>query len=207
MRLVRDSPGADSHRVLVSSISAGEGKSTIAWHLAASFATFSPTLLIECDLRKPSLATRHGLQGAPGLVELISGRVDRTAAIQKIGIPRDDGDGLTSTLDVIVAGETTSDSTSLLDGSDFQALLGELSASHKVIVLDVAPVEAVADAIHLADLCTQTVLVARWGRTSRKQAARMKAELRADGIEPVGVVANMFPDDSVQARYFESASA
>jgi Mrp family chromosome partitioning ATPase len=79
-------PDRDLRSVLVTSANRGEGKSTVAWQLARVVA-LQPNrraLVLECDLRRPVLAHAHGLRAAPGLVDVLSGAVALSTAVQTL---------------------------------------------------------------------------------------------------------------------------
>src|SRR5439155_14475653 len=104
--------------VLITSAAPAEGKSTIAMHLAAAAASGgSRVLLIEADLRRPSVSTRLGLPGETGLSQVLAGTREVHGAIQRVRVDKA-GHGLGGeddrTMDVLAAGPLPPNPTDLI---------------------------------------------------------------------------------------------
>lgn len=179
--------------VLVTSPLPEEGKSTVAASLAfASGISGKRTLLVECDLRRPSLAARLGLNRSPGLVELMTGEATTESvlrSIPKLRSPSSNGasDGPSGTLDCVLAGRATSEPASLLGSEGFQAFIRDIRSSYDVVIFDSAPLLPVVDTLELFGSADATILCIRSGRTTRDQACHAR-ELLANTRGPVALV-------------------
>jgi len=144
--------------ISITSPSAAEGKSTTALNLAGAFAeTGQRVLLIDADLRRPTVADRLDLEGAVGLSTVLAGRAPFEEVVQPVG-----GD---STLDVLAAGTIPPNPTQLLGSARMRDLIKTVRGIYDVVVVDTPPLLAVADAAVIAPLTSGCVLVVRQGRT------------------------------------------
>jgi capsular exopolysaccharide synthesis family protein len=196
------------HLVAVTSALADEGKSTVAASLAATTAaTGRRTLLVECDLRRPSLTARLGLAQAPGLVDYLNGEADRSDVLQwarpeeraesRNGASRDWPEGLVC----IPAGSPTRRPAELLGGSRMRELLREAASSYDLVVLDTSPLLPVADTLELLPLVDAVLLCVRSGRTTSDQALAAKAAIAHFPRRPTGlVVTGVRPRDEREYR-------
>lgn len=178
--------------VLVTSNSAQVGKSTIAWNLACSSITSSRTVLVETDLRKPSLARQHGVKIGPGLAELLTHQIELDQAIQTIPIntarAADSASGVS--LDIIVAGSVPPNPAELLESQAMAGILRKLKDRYELVVIDTAPTGVVADAFPLVGQVDGVVIVARIGQTTREEAETLRAQLDRLDAPLLGVVSN-----------------
>ena len=160
-----------------------EGKSFCAINHAISLAQQGlRTLLIDADLRRPSVATTL-LEGATtlGLSDLLTGQSAFDQAIQS---------AKKENLFVMPAGSRAPNPAELLSRSDFGALIAEASKKFDRVVIDTAPVNAVSDTLLLVEHAQSVCLVVRAGSTSRKEALRAAAALASAGHGPVGAILN-----------------
>ncbi len=128
--------------VLVTSARTGEGKTTVAWNLAAAAASGGLSVaLVEADLRRPSLAERYDLETAPGLAEALQGEVSISAALQTIlPIPGSANPvGHPRPLHVIVAGSPAPNPWALMQSSVMARVLEVLRKDHDLVVIDTPP--------------------------------------------------------------------
>lgn len=178
--------------VAVSSHAAGVGKSTVAWNLARIAATSSKAIVVEADLRNPTLSTQHGLHAAPGLAELLTRQVDLDTAIQSKTIAAEsNGAGHPGMpLDVIVAGSHPPNPAELIESQTMSEIFSELKMRYELVVIDTAPIGVVSDAIPLLRMADGLIVVARIGQTTRDTAAEMRNQLDRLGVPTLGVVAN-----------------
>jgi polysaccharide biosynthesis transport protein len=151
--------------LLITSPAATEGKSTSALTLARNFVQLGKrVLLIEGDLRNPSLAKAMGLVGSHGLSSLLSGAKTLAQSVTKTD---------TSNLDVILSGPLPPSPTELLAGSRLVSLLLIAAQKYDQIIIDGPPVLGIADAPILANAADGTLLIVQSGssRISSAQAA------------------------------------
>jgi capsular exopolysaccharide synthesis family protein len=168
--------------ILIASPAANDGKTTVASNLAAAFAQSGhEVLLIDADMRDPSLHDVYGLSNDIGLSRVLAGRDDAPAAIRRTAIEQ---------LSVMTAGPCPTHPSELLNGVNFKRLLDTLGERFDYIVIDSPPVLAVTDTRIVATTTDATLLVLRPGRSNRKQAAAACESLAAVGANVMGIVAN-----------------
>jgi len=180
--------------ILVSSATAGEGKTTVAINLASVLAQQGKTCLIEGDLRRPMIELTMGLQAQAGLVEVLSGK----AALNEAIIPSGDVPGL-SILPIRAVPENPSD---LLASGQMAAVIRSARETFDYVVIDSPPVIPFSDARSLALLCDAVILVSRYGFTTRRSIT-LSAEMLSDMQVPLmGVVLNDMDLSSADFHYF-----
>ena len=145
--------------VVITAARPGEGKTTTAVALARSAAMNGErVLLIDCDVRQPSLGRVFRCEGAAGVTDLLLGQ----AALERI-IRRDH----LSSLDYIPAGAAEIHSLGLFMSEAMAGLLDRVRRDYDLIVLDAPPALAMADARVVARLADATLLCVRWRDTPR----------------------------------------
>lgn len=161
--------------LLVTSPSAGDGKTTTAVNLAYRMAaTEKRVLLIDADLHKGSMAELMGLPREVGLSPLLTGRVSLTDALQSTAHPR---------LDFLASGDTPPNSSELLGSERMQELLAEAAATYDFVVIDAPPTLPITDPVVLARFCDGVLLVVRWKRTTRAALKRATSLLRPEASD------------------------
>lgn len=181
----------DVRSTLVTSHGAGDGKSTVAWHLARIGAASSRTILVEADLRNPVAAVSRRLAHGPGLAELLTHQVELGDAVQEAqAARRADGEQPAAPLSVIVAGAAAPNPAELLESQAMATLLERLAAEYDFVVVDTPPTGVVSDAFPLLSSVSGVIVVSRLGEASRDSAARLRGQLRQLGAPLLGVVAN-----------------
>lgn len=143
-----------AHQVIaVTSTSPGEGKTTTSANLAMSLAQMGKVLLIEADLRKPTLAKRFDIPVFhPGLSNLIIGTDQLTDCVHE-----DSQSGVT----IMPSGQIPSNPLELLSSSRFSDLLSELKGKYDHIIVDTPPTQAVSDALVIAQSVDSVVYVVK----------------------------------------------
>jgi capsular exopolysaccharide synthesis family protein len=151
-------------KVLITSTIPQEGKSTVAANLACTLARRKPhkTLLLEGDLRRPTVAQKFGLGNVPGLSEWLRGETEAK------NIYRLEALGLW----VLPAGSAPENPLELMQSGKLSLLMEELSASFDWIVIDSPPVLPLADTSIWARMADGILLVTRKGVTEKKQLQR-----------------------------------
>ncbi len=175
--------GASAVTVLVTSAAQGEGKTTVVANLGAGLAQIGKrVLLVDCDLRRPTLHKHFGLQNATGLTSLLmAGGANLWQAIQKTAV-----EGLS----VLASGPIPPNPAELLDYPQMAALLKQLRSLADYVIVDSPPAAAVADATILAQKVDGVVLVAHSGRTRTEALRATVTALQGARARPLGVVLN-----------------
>lgn len=184
--------GRWSNRILITSAQPMEGKTTIAVCLARVLAMSGiKVLLIDADLRHPSIHRILGLPKSPGLAELLSGQCQDVRDVMR----KDKATGAT----IITAGQATVDATKLLASEQLNKLL-MLGMNYDLLIFDSPPVLAVSDARILASRVDRTVFVVRWAKTRREVATMAMKQIAKSGGELAGVLLSVV-DVKKHARY------
>lgn len=171
-----------SQTVLVTSSVPKEGKSTVSINLAFAMGQLSKVLLLDTDLRRPTLATQFDLPGfQPGLSNLIAG----THTLEEC-IVSDEKSGI----DLICAGSLPPNPQELLASDQFKILMTKLKMAYEHIIVDSAPTQAVSDAVIVSKLCDSVVYVVRSDSTSDKVINNGLSRFLQIGHRVDGVVLN-----------------
>jgi succinoglycan biosynthesis transport protein ExoP len=181
--------------LMVVSAAPGDGKTTIARHLAAAAARIGARVLVlEADLRRPTLAQQLGVTSARGLSDVLIGAVALPEAIQTLSLDSSSGGGSkTHSFDVLVAGATPPPNPGeLIESRAMETLLEGAKATYDLIVIDTPPLTAVSDAFPLLKKVDGVVIVGRVGRNRRDVAERLHETLAGAGAPLLGVIANGF---------------
>jgi exopolysaccharide/PEP-CTERM locus tyrosine autokinase len=180
-------PIEHSNLIMVTSAMPGEGKTFTSLNLAMSMAMEldSTVLIIDCDVIKPALTKMLGLEGAPGLTDvLLDTDVQLSDAIVNTDLPK---------LRVLPAGRIHSQSTELLASEQMEQLARELSQRYpdRVILFDSPPLLATSQASVLAHLMGQILMVVEAGRTPQHVVKEAVALL--DDTKVIGMALNKSP--------------
>lgn len=167
--------------VVTSSVS-GEGTSTTSINLAASLADAGArVILVDANLRRPSIASSTGVQGRAGLSTVLAGH----ARLDDVAQPWRD-----STLTIVAAGPVPANPSELLGSTAMVELLRELTASYDVVLLDTPPLLPVTDAVVLTSMVGGALVVVGADRLHREQLEQSLANLETAGAHVYGLVLN-----------------
>ncbi len=172
----------ENRSVLFTSSLPGEGKSSSAINLAHVLAqSGAHVLLIDADLRRPSVAEYLGLEGDAGLTTVLIGKADIEEVVQPVE---------TEGLDVLASGPIPPNPSELLGSKAMQDLLAEAAKAYDFIVVDTAPLLAVTDAVVLSHYVGGTVVVAQSERVRRPQLHQSLGKLKTVETRLLGVILN-----------------
>lgn len=161
---------------------AGEGKSITILNLAISFAaTGKKVLLIDGDLRRPSVAKLLIEKASPGLSNILADLCSEEDAIRKNIHPN---------LDVILSGEIPPNPSELLGSARMQKLMDKMSKIYDYILVDMPPVAIVADVCVMADMLDGVLFLVRTDRTEKEAVNRGLKQLEISGVKLMGFVMN-----------------
>lgn len=181
-------------RLLITSADAGEGKSTISLNLARAAAGTDNkrSLLIETDMRRPSLAGMIGLESLAGLSELLSQSTDLRSGLRELVVTPQASDELGggSNFDVLVAGAVAPNPLELIESNRMSELLEIADSLYDMVIFDTPPVGVVGDAMALIHQVDGVVVVSRQGVSRRDRGRRLMMQLRGLNANVLGVVFN-----------------
>jgi exopolysaccharide/PEP-CTERM locus tyrosine autokinase len=182
--------------ILVTSAIPGEGKSVVAGNLAVSIALRKQehALLIECDLRRPSLCNIFGLSNCTGLSDYLHEEVELSNILCKTAIEK---------LTLLPAGRLTGNPHELITSKRMMELLKEVRNRYedRYIILDSPPAQVAAETRVLSQFVDGIVLVVRCGKSSRKVIQESLKQLEEDKL--FGVVLNCYEGKYTSAYSYE----
>lgn len=184
-----------SRVLVVTSSVPGEGKSTFSSNLALAHAFTKRTLLIDADMRRPSVAKAYGFaSNTAGLSELVAGTVKPAECLQKV---KD------SNLMVLCSGAIPPNPLELLLSERFTQTLAALSKHFEVIIIDSPPIELVSDALVLAARASGVIFVTKAQSTPYTLARKGLRRLTRANAHIVGVVLNALDFNKAEKYYGE----
>ncbi len=176
-------PGTDSKCIGVVSANRGEGKSTIAINIAVSLAqTNKKVIVVDCDMRLPTIAAKIGIKTKPGLSNYLAGSDD----IQSNLIQRVSEYGI----DVLASGDIPPDPTSLLSSQQMDNLIALLKEYYDYVILDFPPVTIVTDAAILSGKVDGYLLVVRHNLSEYKKIKETFRQLEFSDAKILGMIYN-----------------
>jgi succinoglycan biosynthesis transport protein ExoP len=183
----------DLRTVLIASAEPGDGKTMVARHLAEAAArSSSRVLLIEVDLRHPTLAQQLSIPPGPGLADVLIGASTLAEAIRQVEL---DGGPEQATkghaLHVLTAGAVLPPNPGeLLESQTADGVFSQARFEYDFVVIDTPPLTAVSDAFALLTKVDGIIVVGRIGRSGRNAARRLHQVLASSGAPLLGVIAN-----------------
>lgn len=176
----------------VSSAMTGEGKSLTAVNLTIALAQLNQkVLLIDCDMRRPSLATKLNLQKTPGLSGFLSGQKQMNTLIQPYVIK-----GSQQAFHVITAGENPPNPVELLSSARMSRMINLLHEPYDYIILDLPPVSEVTDALAISKETDGILLVVRENYCHRGFLGDTVQQFEFVGARILGIAYNCTSEDS-----------
>ena len=168
--------------IMVTSTGPGEGKSTTMANLAIVLAQQEKrVLLIDADLRKPTVHHTFRLPNRIGLTSVLAGVEPLANAIQNTGIEH---------LEVITSGPIPPNPAEIIGSKKMASLVEEISPAYDYVLFDAPPVLAVTDAQILSGLMDGVILVIHSGKTHREMALKAKHLLENVKANVIGVIMN-----------------
>ena len=174
------------HIIGISSALTGEGKSVTAVNLAYSLSQLNQrVLLIDCDMRRPSLSAKLPIQKAPGLSDFLAGQSHSDNLIQNCGMKDNE-----RAFHVVSAGRNPPNPMELLSSKRMEQMLALLRQSYDYIILDLPPVGEVGDALAVAKLTDGMLLVVRQNYGNRLALSAAVRQFAFVDSRILGVVYN-----------------
>ena len=189
--------------VLVSSPEPGDGKTTLVSNLAIALAQSGKrVLLIDADLRRPTVHKLFRVPQEIGLTDVLTGEIDFLNAVRQTTVEQ---------LSLLTSGSLPANPAELLSSPRMVQLLKDAKHEFDFVFVDAPPLLAVSDPCILARLVDGMVLVVRVGKNTRASAARVRELIQSQGIAVLGTVANGVThgqdrSDSYYGEYVSSGS-
>lgn len=184
---------------LVTSSVKGEGKTTVACGIAQSYVAMKKkVLLIDCDLRNPSVSQELGIYKHRGLVDLIMAEKEEKECPEL-------SDYLASTgeyLDVITTGQRPPNPLELVSSRRIELIIKHLRQYYDVILLDTPPILLVSDALALQRLADGILLVVKYGYTTTEILLESKRLMEVVGVKPSACIFNGTPGVKKKSPYY-----
>lgn len=192
-RIFYPESGEPPRSILVTSAIPGEGKSFICANLGVSVAqgVEKQALLVECDLRRPSLSKLFGLSNARGIVDFLQSGTPVEQLIQQTSIPK---------LAVLSSGKPPENPAELIDSQKMSSLIQHLENQHpdRLIIFDSPPLQAAAETDILAKMVNKIILVVRWGYARREHTRQLIDTIGKDKI--LGVIFNAYEMSRLESK-------
>ncbi|HEY0827513.1 MAG TPA: CpsD/CapB family tyrosine-protein kinase [Bacilli bacterium] len=180
--------------LLVTSTQAGEGKTTTVTNLAAAYAQENKkVLIIDADLRKPSIHHVFNLSNRNGLTSILTDQFVINEVVAKTHINH---------LSVITSGPIPPNPSEMLTSKRMLSLLAELKEVYDVILIDSPPTLAVTDSQILAAMCDGVILVINYGKVKREFVKKAKDSLEHVKARILGAVINNVDKSEADSYYY-----
>lgn len=168
--------------LMVASAQAGEGKTTTVSNLAVAYAQEGKkVLLIDADLRKPTIHEAFAVSNRTGLTHLLINQYSIAEVVKESSIPN---------LSVIPSGPIPPNPSEILASKRMLSLLVELKELYDVILFDTPPVLAVTDGLIIGSMVDGVILIVNSGRVKRELVRKAKANLEHVKARVLGVLLN-----------------
>ena len=172
----------------------GEGKSLTIINLAYAIAESGRrVVLVECDLRLPTLRKKLGLPKTTGLSNLLAGNTGEKATLHK--------DVLIKNFDVVLAGDIPPNPSELLGSKAFANLVDNVAESYDVVLLDLPPVGEVSDALVVSKVADGLIVVVRNDYTIQSDLDYTLRQREMVGAKVIGFVYNGSATKSKKYKY------
>jgi|GEM_PF-99932 len=197
--------------ILVTSSTSGEGKSTVMANLAMTMTQLGKrTLLVDCDLRKPTVARMFGLDKEPGLAEVIVGNYEWREVIRTVTDIVTGGMGMEdlmqtqgiSNLHIITSGAIPPNPAELLNSGKMVEFIAEVRDVYDIVLFDAPPILHVTDAAILGKHIDGVLMIYKAGDIPRTSLKRSVNLLNSVGIHLLGIVLNGIRAE-ISADYYD----
>jgi capsular exopolysaccharide synthesis family protein len=187
--------GDELRSFVVTSAAPQESKSSIASSLALILAESGKrVLLVDADLRHPSLGGLTQLESSIGLTNVLMGEVPLDVAVQRWGFDN---------LHALTAGSIPPNPSQLLASKLMRSFISDATGEYDIVIVDSAPLLSVTDAKWLANMTDGALLVTRYKRTSSRSLRKVVESMEASSVNVLGVVLTRLPR-RVRSRYGDS---
>lgn len=174
-------PGTDCKCIGITSANRGEGKSTVAVNLSISLAQLKKrVILIDCDMRLPTVITKLNLSAKEGLSNYLSGMIEELPImrVSNLGV------------DIIPSGNIPPDATTLINSESMVDLVNLLKETYDYIVFDFPPINIVSDAVLLSNMIDGYLMIVRHGFSEYKKVNEALRQMKFADAKIIGFVYN-----------------
>lgn len=169
------------HVIGITSSIQSEGKSSTACNTAYALSEAGcKVLLLEADLRRPSIGSKLNVARVPGLTNLLVSRGDYHEAVQHCA--------LAPKMDILTSGDIPPNPSELLTSNRMARLMEQLKAEYDYIVIDLPPVTAVSDALAVSKFLDGAVIVVRAGVSDQQMLAEAMRQLDMVNVRILGFI-------------------
>lgn len=186
-------PGNECKCIGVTSAMPGEGKSTTAANLAISLGQIGKrVILVDCDMRLPTVAAKFRVDSVPGLSDFLAGHAPVEAALrnaERYGIH------------LLPAGNIPPDSTGLLEAKQLERLFAALRRNYDYVIVDLPPVVTVPDAAILSKHLDGYLMVVRERKTEHRAVKEMLRRLQIAEAKTLGFVVTGSESERQKYKY------
>ena len=187
-------PGKDSKCIGVVSPERGDGKSSVSIKLAISFAQINKkVIIVDCDLRLPTIASKLGIEAKPGLSNFLSGNQDSEQPL----IRRSSEYGI----DIMTAGDIPPDPTALITSRQMDAFIKLLKEYYDYIILDFPPATIVSDAASVSRIVDGYLIVIRHNSS---EFSKINETLRQMDFADAKILGFVYNGKDEQKKYYKN---
>ena len=187
-------PGKDSKCIGVVSPERGDGKSSVSINLAISFAQINKkVIIVDCDLRLPTIASKLGIEAKPGLSNFLSGNQDSEQPL----IRRSSEYGI----DIMTAGDIPPDPTALITSRQMDAFIELLKKYSDYIILDFPPATIVSDAASVSRIVDGYLIVIRHNSS---EFSKINETLRQMNFADAKILGFVYNGKDEQKKYYKN---
>lgn len=180
--------------IVVTSTQPGEGKSLTIGNMALSFAQDNKkVVIIDCDLRRPTIHKKFGIMNAKGIAEIIVGTSTIESVTKKYK----------NNLDIITAGKIPPNPSEMLGSEKMKNLIDELKEIYDYILIDSPPVLAVTDAQIISTKVDGVIFVSRYGVTKKDKIALAKSQLSKVNANVIGTILHGITKENKIYDYYD----
>lgn len=186
-------PGNGCKCIGISSPTPGDGKSTTASNLAISLAQIGKkVILVDCDMRLPTIATKFRVKSVPGLSDFLVGQARIEEVVRTVE---------SCELHILPSGNIPPDSTGLLEAKQLENLFSALRSVYDYVIVDLPPVVTVPDAVILSKYLDGYLLTIRERMTVHRAIKEMLRQLQLADAKVIGFV--MTGSDTGGKKYYK----
>ncbi|MGG0283576.1 CpsD/CapB family tyrosine-protein kinase [Peribacillus butanolivorans] len=182
--------------IVVTSAEPNDGKSTTAANLAIVLAQEEKkVLLVDADLRKPSIHYAFNISNIHGLTSVLTKKMDLRKTISNSNVLN---------LDILTSGPIPPNPSEILNSKAIETAINELKDIYDYIIFDTPPVLVVTDSQIVANKCDGVIMVVASGKTNKQSAVKAKELLEKANTSLLGVVLNGMESDTSNYYYYQS---